>query len=106
VFGGTNDSWSEAPLGELKFSGWEEKDLFSVLPAICYLAWKITHDLPNTKVHFVINTDIKPIIQNALKTAAERFGANPIVLQNVDKQNGHPTKTGMTDICEQILANI
>ena len=33
VFGGTNDSWSNAPLGELKYDDFKEEELFSVLPA-------------------------------------------------------------------------
>ena len=36
IFGGTNDSWCKAPLGEMKYSDWEEKDFYSVLPAMCY----------------------------------------------------------------------
>ena len=36
VFGGTNDSWSDAPLGTIKYENWENNDLYSVLPAICY----------------------------------------------------------------------
>ena len=31
VFGGTNDSWSEAPLGEIKYTDWEDGELYSVL---------------------------------------------------------------------------
>ena len=38
VFGGTNDSWAGAPLGEMKSCDITEKDLYSVLPAICYFA--------------------------------------------------------------------
>ena len=30
VFGGTNDSWANAPLGNLQFDSWAEKDLFEV----------------------------------------------------------------------------
>ena len=106
VFGGTNDSWSGAPLGEMKYADWEEKDLFFVLPAICYLACVLKRDLPDTKVYFVVNTDIKAEIQNALQEAAEKFGLNAIVLQAISKECGHPTKQGMTEICEQILANM
>ena len=38
VFGGTNDAWADAPLGEIKYTDIKREDLFSVLPAICYLA--------------------------------------------------------------------
>ena len=35
VFGGTNDSWANSPIGKLKYAEWEKADLFSVLPAFC-----------------------------------------------------------------------
>ena len=37
VFGGTNDSWANAPLGEMMYKDWTTKDLYCVLPAIGYL---------------------------------------------------------------------
>ena len=83
VFGGTNDSWSEAPLGEMKFSGWEEKDFFNVLPAICYFVYTLKKDLLDAEIFFIINTDIKLEIQNAIKEAAEYYGAKSIRLNNV-----------------------
>lgn len=106
VFGGTNDSWAGAPLGEMKFSGWEEKDLFSVLPAICYFAHTLKNDLPNAEIFFIINTDIKEEIQNALEKAAEYYGAKSIRLNNIDKENGHPTAKGMGEIFKQVADTI
>ena len=38
VFGGTNDNWCGAPLGEKKLSDWTEEELYSVRPAVyCYM---------------------------------------------------------------------
>ncbi len=106
VFGGTNDSWSDAPLGEMKFSNWEEKDLFSVLPAICYLAHSLKEDLKNAKIVFIINTDIKQEIQNGIKEACKYFGLQFVALTDIDKENGHPTKKGMMTIREQVLGHL
>lgn len=50
VFGGTNDSWANAPLGKLKYSGWHEEDLFNVLPAISYFANILKKDFPNANL--------------------------------------------------------
>ena len=36
VFGGTNDTWADAPLGTMKYENWEHDDLYFVLPAISY----------------------------------------------------------------------
>ena len=103
VFGGTNDSWANAPLGELKFANWEEKDFFNVLPAICYFAYLLKTDIPNAKIKFIINTEIKSEIQDALEKVANYYDLESIRLENIDKKCGHPTPKGMRDICEQLL---
>ena len=103
VFGGTNDSWANAPLGELKFADWAEKDLFNVLPAISYFAYQLKNDLPNARIILIINTEIKEEIQDALEKVAAHYDLQSIRLRNTDKECGHPTKKGMKDICSQIL---
>lgn len=104
VFGGTNDSWSNAPLGELKLADWSREDLFSVLPAIGYIAHRLKTALTDTRVIFIINTDIKTEIQEAIKKACGHFGAEYIALEDISKIEGHPTKEGMTQIKDQILS--
>jgi len=103
VFGGTNDSWSGAPLGELKFSDWEENDLYSVLPAIPYFLKTLKDTLPEADIYCLVNTGIKPEIIEGLKTASEKTGVKAISFEYIDKIGGHPTYKGMTDIKEQIL---
>ena len=104
VFGGTNDSWADAPLGQMKFSDWEESDLYCVLPAICYFAYTLKTDLPNARIVFIVNNDLKVEIEECMVTVAERYGLDCIVLKNVNKQNNHPTAKGMESICEQIIS--
>ena len=104
VFGGTNDSWSNAPLGEIKYSDWEEEDLFFVLPAICYFLNLIKVTLPKAKIYCLINTEIKPEIDSCLKNACEKYGITPVAFHKIDKINDHPTVQGMKDIKEQVLS--
>lgn len=103
VFGGTNDSWIDAPLGEITYENFEESDLYSVRPAICYLMGKIKGDMPNARILFVANSDIKEEIRSCIKNAGEHYGVDTILLHDVRKESGHPTPLGMTDICEQVL---
>ena len=103
VFGGTNDSWSDAPLGEIKTSGWEEADLFNVLPAICYFAHTLREDFPNTEIIFIINTELKEEISSCIEYASKKYGFKSIRLENISKENGHPTKQGMIEISEQVM---
>lgn len=103
VFGGTNDNWCGAPLGELKFSDWEESDLYSVLPAIPHFFKSLQDTLPDADIYCLINTELKPEITEGMKTACEKLGIKAIKFEYIDKINGHPTYKGMTDIKEQIL---
>ena len=103
VFGGTNDSWSNAPLGERMISGWEEQDLYCVLPAIACLMSEMKQALPDTEICFLINTDIKDEIRNWIREAGETLGVSTVVLSEIAKEHGHPTADGMLAISQQVL---
>ncbi len=102
VFGGTNDSWSNAPLGELKFSDWQDEDLYSTLLAFCCLLNRIGEILPESRIIAVINHDIKDEIINNYSIACKKANVQCIKLHDIDKQNGHPTAKGMEQLAEQI----
>ena len=106
VFGGTNDSWSNAPLGDNKTEGIEEKDLFCVLPAIAHFARRLKEELVDTRIVFLGNCDIKEDLTDAFKAAAERNMLDYVQLKGIDKVNGHPTELGMEQICDQIIKSL
>ena len=103
VFGGTNDSWSNAPLGEARFDGFEEQDLYSVLPAVCYFLSLLREQLPTAKIYCLINRDIKAEIVGCIKSACEKHGITPVTFGNIEKMNGHPTVEGMKNIKDSVL---
>lgn len=106
VFGGTNDSWANSPLGEMKHEGYTKQDLFSFRPAVSYLARYLVKRYPNTDVYFILNTDLKPEIGQATQEACERWGAKMITLQNISKKSGHPDAAGMREIARQVSAHV
>ena len=106
VFGATNDSWADAPLGEQKCENFEEKDLFSVLPAICYLMRLLKQNLPSADIYFVINDGIKPEIGECIKEQSKLLGINFVELKKVSKRERHPDKKGMKDIYKQVLKKV
>ena len=106
VFGGTNDSWSNAPLGKLKYDEIEDNDLFCVLPAISYFANRLKEELSETRIIFIGNCNIKNEITNAMRSVCEHYGLDYVELSEIDKLNGHPTELGMEQICNQILEGI
>lgn len=104
VFGGTNDNWCGAPLGEKKLSDWQEQELYCVLPAIyCYMEL-LRRTLPDAKIYSIINTEFKDEIIFALQDASRLNHIQSILLQDIHKVNGHPNILGMEQICTQVLS--
>ena len=102
IFGGTNDSWIDAPIGALQYSDWTDADLKCVLPAFCYLIAKVKRLVADVLV--ILNTDLKPEITNGFIAACEKNGIRYLCLKEIDKENGHPTEKGMQQICAQVAA--
>ena len=100
IFGGTNDSWINAPIGELKYSDWSAEDLKNVLPAFCYLINRAKKAVENIIV--IINSELKNEITEGFMEACEKNKITFVSLDNIDKDRGHPTELGMKQISEQI----
>ena len=100
VFGGTNDSWIDCPIGELKYSDWTDDDLKCVLPAFCYLINRAKEVVENIIV--IINTDLKPEITKGFTEACEKNEIKCLCLKEIDKEGGHPTELGMKQISNQL----
>lgn len=106
LFGGTNDSWANSPIGELMFEGWTRDDLYSALPAFGYLMESFKKHLKGTKIYCIINTELKSELTDAYKEACKKYGIDVIELCDIDKQHGHPTILGMKQIKQQVLEYI
>ena len=106
IFGGTNDSWADCPLGKEQLCGWTVKDLYTVLPAIGYLVHRAKTVLKDTRVIFVINTELKDEITKAIINACRHFGVEYVKLENISKQEGHPNIEGMKQIKDQIINHL
>ena len=103
VLGGTNDSWSGAPIGDgIMYEGWAQSDLYSFLPAIGYLGSRLS--TVGARVIYIMNTELKPEINEGIKAVADRFGQETLELSKIDKISGHPGIVGMKKIAEQVLS--
>ena len=62
LFGGTNDSWCGAPLGEFKYEGWKRADLYCFRPALAWLHEHLQDRYPTADVFFMLNRrDLRPL---------------------------------------------
>ena len=101
IFGGTNDSWTGGPIGEVQYSNYKKEDLFSFLPALCYLFERLNETGVKNKL-FVLNTELKPTLNEGVIIACEHYGITLVRPQYIDKLSGHPSKAGMINIKEEI----
>ena len=100
IFGGTNDSWIDAPIGNVMYSDWTADDLKCVLPAFCYMLDKAKKVADRIVV--IINTNLKQEIADGFIEACEKNNIKCLYLKEIDKENGHPTELGMKQISEQV----
>ena len=106
VFGGTNDSWANSPLGELKYDNISEEEIYNVLPAIGYLFGMINEKLSGVRIVCIINTGLKTEISDAFDTMCEKYGIERVKLCDIEKFNGHPNIKGMEQIKAQVLEKL
>ena len=104
VFGGTNDDWSDAPLGEEMLSGHRREDLYWVLPAIGYLFTRLRALLPRAQIVGIANSNIKLPIVAAIEHATAAVGGTFVRLHDIEKLSSHPTADGMRAIADQVGA--
>ncbi|MCR5130256.1 MAG: SGNH/GDSL hydrolase family protein [Prevotella sp.] len=104
VFGGTNDSWAGAPVGEYKYEGITQADIFSFRPALAHMLEYMTQRYINTRIYFILNDGLSDEIDESVLTICKHFGVPCIELENIDKLSGHPSVKGMRQIADQISA--
>ncbi len=104
IFGGTNDSWAGAPMGEFKYDNLRQDDFFSYRPALAFLLSQMKKRYPNVDIYFIINSDLSPEITTSTETICRHYGVPAIRLHDIDKKSGHPSVLGMKQIAEQVAA--
>lgn len=106
VFGATNDSAVNVSLGNYVYSNWTEFDKEFFRPACAYLLHELKKIYPLSKIVFIKNAGLRDGIATSIDVICEHYSVPAIELSNIDKSNGHPTRTGMVQIAEQAKAFI
>lgn len=104
VFGGTNDSFANAPLGHYIFSGWNQEDLRQFRPAYAYLLDQLQRQHPDTQLVSILNSELRTGIADSIRQICKYYGVPVIELKDIDKIDHHPTSAGMAAIAEQVTA--
>lgn len=102
IFGATNDSWANSPIGEFKWEGWTEDDLKSFRPALAYMLDHLTSLYPQSKILYIVNDGLKEEVTSSIIEACNRYGVPYLQLEDIDKSYGHPNVRGMQQIASQL----
>lgn len=63
----------------------------------------IRQHYPNIDVYFILNSELKDVINESVKKICNKYQVPVIALHDIDKKNGHPTIKGMKSIADQVL---
>ena len=106
VFGGTNDAWANSPVGEYKYSHLTKEDCNALRPAIAYMLDGLARIYPDATVYAILNSELKEDVNESFREVCKHFGVQLIELHDIEKQNGHPSISGMKAICDQLVEAI
>ncbi len=106
VFGGTNDSWSGNDAGEVQYENRTEEDLYRILPGFACFIDRLLRVADKKAVHVIVNSELRREVTDGIIEICRHYDVAHTVLAEIDKEAGHPTVRGMTQIKEQILATI
>ena len=103
VFGGTNDMWDEAPMGEYVYENWTEQELCMFKPALACLFDGLQRLYPKAKVYFMADSALGMEFMESVHVISEHYGIECIDLAEIDKSWSHPNVSGMASIAQQVL---
>ena len=103
IFGGTNDDWAGAELGEYQYDHFTQADFYTYRPALAYLLQQAKERYPNVKILFIINSELRKEIIESTKVICSHYSIPYIELKDIDKKLNHPTVKGMKAIAQQVL---
>lgn len=102
MFGGTNDSWAGVECGNYD----EKGDPYTFRPALAATFAGLRDHYPGTRIVCIVNDGLRDDITESLVNISKDYGVIWVVLDSIDKKQGHPTIKGMRQIADQITAGL
>jgi len=103
VFGGTNDAWANSPVGEYQYSDWTKDDCKNFRPALACLLDMLQKRYPKAKLVSLLNSELREPINESMREVCKHYKVQLVELHDIEKQNGHPSISGMKSIREQLI---
>ena len=114
VFGGTNDIYQRAPLGDYVYSGWTDEQLCTYRPAMAYILDNLKRQHPQAKIYFLVDMElcindvtldegIRQAYIESMHRIASHYNVDCIDIFGIHKSYWHPDVEGQKDIARQVL---
>ena len=103
ILGGLNDYWAESPLGEIKYEGFTEEELYKVYPAFAYILSRVKEASPETRIIYVSEEYLPDDMKADMREICDHYGAETVEIHDISKMNGHPDRAGMEAIAGQVI---
>jgi len=114
IFGGTNDIYNRAQLGEFVYADWTEEQLCTFRPAMAYLLDNLKRLYPKAELYFLVDmelcindTTIEPETRQAyldsMHRIANHYNVSYIDIYDIHKAWWHPDEEGQDDIARQVI---
>lgn len=78
----------------------------SFRPALACLLEKLQKRYPSAVVYALLNSELAESINESFREICKHYNVQLIELHDIDKQNGHPSISGMKSICDQLIEAI
>ena len=100
IFGATNDSWAGVPILSKENA---DSALYFFRPAMTRLLTDARNLHPGADIYFILNTELRKDINRAVVEVCREQSVGCIVLHDIEKKSGHPSRAGMEAIATQVL---
>lgn len=100
IFGATNDSWAGVPIDNKESS---DSALYYFRPALTHLLTEARNLNPGTDIYFILNTELRKDINETVFEVCREHSVKCILLHDIEKKTGHPSRAGMDAIATQVL---
>ena len=91
-----------AVIGEPQYSDWASSDLQKTIPAFCYILDYLKKWIPTAVVVNIVNPNITTEIKEKMLEACLHYSVYNLEMFYINRQNGHPSQEGMTQIENQV----
>ena len=103
VFGGTDDALANVPIGECQDANWTKDDCKQFRPALACLLDMLKKRYPKAIIYSLLNSELRESVNESMREVCKHYNVQLIELHDIDKQNGHPSISGMKAISDQLL---